>query len=520
MAYTPSITFPSGHSILHRRKIPGMSARTAGTPGGESQGHSSRHHLKKRPEREKDALRCRWVLFLSDSLMIFLGLVAAFYLRFELPEALFPTDALAGKTLSSYWHRIYFGSALALVLLFLCGAYEAHAALRFRRAIPVIAKALGIWLLAFPGLSFILELDEKLSRIYVAVGFLSLGVTLLAGRFLLQRFFAFSGATTSFRQRILFVDWTDHAARLARATIRDRWHPYELVGCAPNATNRFTQAPPVEIPSLGSHQEIVHLCEKGLVDIVILADSNQRTEQNVMDLARLCEKTMVDFMVMPSGFQILLSGLHLTTVSSVPLLGITKLPLDHPVNALIKRLVDIVGAIVGLLLSAPLIAIFCILVYIESPGPVFYRQRRVGRKGHQFDILKIRSMKPDAEAQSGPRWAVKNDDRRLRVGAFMRKTNIDELPQFWNVLRGDLSLVGPRPERPELIRDFRETIPFYNARHNIIPGMTGWAQINGLRGDCDLSERIRFDLYYIENWSVILDFQIMLMTFFRWDNAQ
>jgi exopolysaccharide biosynthesis polyprenyl glycosylphosphotransferase len=483
-----------------------------------------RFKMKKRPEREQDALRCRVLVFLVDVVMAVLGLVAAYFIRFEVGAAILPEDFFLspsrGVTFPLYLPRIFAGSALAIGILLFCGAYESYAVLRFRRAVPVVAKALVIWLVAVPGLSLILELDERLSRFYIFVSFFCLAITLLSGRRLMQYLFAMTGATASFRQRILFVDWTANSALLARATIRDRWHPYELVGCAPSPLNRFTIQPPPEIQTVGSHAEVQQLCENGLVDIVILSDGANRTEQQILDMARTCEKSMVDFMVMPTGFQVLLSGLHLTTVSSVPLLGITKLPLDHPLNALVKRLIDIAGSIIGLIFSAPLIAIFCLLVYRESPGPVIYRQRRVGRKGKQFDILKIRSMKLDAEALSGPRWAGKNDDRRLRIGAFMRRTNIDELPQFWNVLWGDLSLVGPRPERPELIREFRENIAFYNARHNIIPGMTGWAQINGLRGECDLAERIRFDLYYIENWSVILDLQIMVMTFFRWKNAQ
>jgi exopolysaccharide biosynthesis polyprenyl glycosylphosphotransferase len=228
---------------------------------------------------------------------------------------------------------------------------------------------------------------------------------------------------------------------------------------------------------------------------------------------------MVEFMVIPSGFQILLSCLELNTVSGVPLLGVTKLPLNNPLNWALKRAIDIFGSLAGLILSAPLIAIFAFLVYRESPGPVFYRQLRVGRRGRPFHIIKIRSMKLDAERASGPRWATRADDRTLKIGAFMRRWNIDELPQFWNVLKGEISLVGPRPERPELIRKFREEVLYYNARHNIVPGMTGWAQINGFRGDTDLSERIRCDIFYIENWSLLLDIQIMLMTFFRWEGA-
>jgi lipopolysaccharide/colanic/teichoic acid biosynthesis glycosyltransferase len=150
---------------------------------------------------------------------------------------------------------------------------------------------------------------------------------------------------------------------------------------------------------------------------------------------------------------------------------------------------------------------------------VFYRQRRTSRSGRTFYIYKIRSMRVDAEAASGAVWCQKEDSRRLKIGTFMRKTNIDELPQFWNVLVGDMSLVGPRPERPELIEKFKDTIPNYNARHEVRTAITGWAQIHGLRGDTDLRKRIEADLYYLENWSPLLDLYCIVATLFKVKNA-
>jgi exopolysaccharide biosynthesis polyprenyl glycosylphosphotransferase len=272
------------------------------------------------------------------------------------------------------------------------------------------------------------------------------------------------------------------------------------------------------VPVLGDYSDIGDIFHDQGIDMVMLADVNC-VKGEIVGLANLCEREMVQFKIVPSYFQILVSGLQLETVSGVPVLGVSQLPLDLAVNFLLKRVVDIVGATVGILLSIPLVAIFGLLVYMESPGPIFYRQRRMGRNGQPFSIIKIRSMKLDAEKGSVVGWTVKDDPRRLRVGAFMRKMNIDEVPQFWNVLKGEMSLVGPRPERPELIANFKDEIPHYNARHNAKPGITGWAQIKGLRGDTDLGERIRADLYYLENWNVLLDFQIMALTFFRRKNA-
>jgi exopolysaccharide biosynthesis polyprenyl glycosylphosphotransferase len=462
---------------------------------------------------------CRLALLTSDAIAVFGALVLAFYIRFNFLGRTLPPEfflAPSGEPgLANYSVSIVFGGVLLLLIQFLDGAYQTRTLLRFRRSFVLIIKSLLVWVVAFSGISLILEFDERLSRVYVVISFGLLLAFLAISRFAVQRAVLKTGITAAFRQRILFVDWTDKTARIAHATLRDRWNPYELVGCAPNAKNRFTRQPPEEIPALGSYQEVSTLCEKGLVDIVILADG-RLSEDDVLRLARACEKSLVDFMVIPSGFQILISGLELTTISGVPVLGVTKLPLHSPVNWALKRSIDIIGASIGLLLSLPIIAVLALLVYLESPGSVFYRQVRVGRRGRLFRIIKIRSMKLDAEKESGARWATRNDDRKLKLGAFMRRWNLDELPQFWNVLRGDLSLVGPRPERPELIKKFREQILYYNARHNIVPGMTGWAQVNGFRGDTNLSERIRCDIYYIENWSPILDIQIMLLTFVRW----
>ena len=169
------------------------------------------------------------------------------------------------------------------------------------------------------------------------------------------------------------------------------------------------------------------------------------------------------------------------------------------------------GSRAGLAIAAPMMIVFGYLIRRESPGPVIFRQRRQGLDGRTFEMYKLRSMKLGAELES--KATVKNDPRRLKIGKFMRSWNIDELPQFWNVLKGDMSLVGPRPEVAELIGELKEIIPHYNARHNVKPGMTGWAQVKGLRGDTDLKERIRSDLWYIENWNLLFDLRILVMTF-------
>jgi exopolysaccharide biosynthesis polyprenyl glycosylphosphotransferase len=175
---------------------------------------------------------------------------------------------------------------------------------------------------------------------------------------------------------------------------------------------------------------------------------------------------------------------------------------------------DMVVSAIGLVIVSPLVFITAILIKLESPGPAFYVQERMGLDAKPFKMIKLRSMREDAEA-NGPGWTVENDPRRTKLGTFIRKTNVDELPQLINILIGDMSLVGPRPERPVYVDQFRRTIPRYMERHKEKAGLTGWAQVNGLRGDTSISDRTKYDLWYIENWSLLLDIKILIRTALR-----
>jgi exopolysaccharide biosynthesis polyprenyl glycosylphosphotransferase len=469
--------------------------------------------LLKKDHRERMVIVCANLAIATDLVAAMFALLIAHKIRY----ALLPNARLIHDHLVTCL-TVVFGALLFVILMAVLEGYRRHILIRSRRSLPIIFKATFAWLVAFPAVTLFFEILPSVSRIFILVGATLIFLLVSCSRYFLHLFLRSRGYTEAFRQRVLLIDWTDRLDSLATEISKDPWHPYEIAGIAPPPGNRFTKSPSGDYPVLGSHAELERLFAEGLIQIAVLGDGDWK-ESETAEMASLCERHLVNFMMIPSGFQILLTGLQITTISSVPVLGIMELPLEKPLNALLKRSVDLIGAMVGLILFAPLILFFCILVYVESPGPVFYRQVRSGRKGKHFEIIKIRSMKPDAERESGARWATKDDPRRLRCGAFMRRWNIDELPQFWNVLIGEMSLVGPRPERPELIVGFKETVDHYNARHHVTPGLTGWAAVNGLRGDTDLVERIRYDLYYMENWSLALDIQIMLMTFFRWEGA-
>jgi exopolysaccharide biosynthesis polyprenyl glycosylphosphotransferase len=461
--------------------------------------------------------RVAFICFAGDALVVLASFLAAFWLRFDTGLRDFGVAA-PGISLADYYSYIVCGTVSLLLVLAQKRMYDGSWLLHSHSALKHVFAACLLWGAGFLGFSLFFKFQPPLSRVYIATATAAAMIGLYTWRRLLGDYLRQGAVFRKLRQRILVIGWTPYAQRLRDIIDNERSHPCEVIGCVPTPDGNFQQQPPNGILRADSFSEIGHLVDTLVPDILLLADTNV-TAQHLEALASLCEKELVQFKVIPSYFPILVSGLHLERMSGIPILGVSCLPLDRSLNKLIKRLTDIVGALVGLLLSAPVMAIFGALVYLESPGPVFYRQRRVGRNGKAFDILKIRSMRLDAEQAGKIGWSTKNDPRRLRIGGFMRKWNIDEVPQFWNVLKGEMSLVGPRPERPELIRNFKHEIPHYNARHTVKPGITGWAQVNGLRGDTDLAERIRHDLYYVEHWNLFFDLQTMFLTLWKNKNA-
>jgi len=454
--------------------------------------------------------------FLGDVLVIIGGLALGFWIRFRSGWINWGNES-AGLTFRDYSGLIGLG-ALFLVLTFgYLQLYQLRTLVRFRDSAVIILKGMVFWLCAFVSFNLVLKFQPTISRIYMISSYLNCLAAILLWRWLFHRLMSSKAISRALRQRILFVGWTEEAKRLNTLVAKDSGQPYEVVGWIPAPLTRRALAGPADVPELGDCSELPVLLKRHRVDVVVLADLGLVFEE-IVALSNLCEKELVQFKIIPSYFQILVSGLQLEPISGVPVLGVSELPLDRLLNRVLKRTVDIVGGFVGLILSAPIMLVAGALIYLESRGPIFYTQVRTGRNGRNFKIIKLRSMRMDAEA-SGARWAEKDDPRRLRIGAFLREWNLDEVPQFWNVLKGEMSLVGPRPERPELIANFKHQIPHYNARLASKPGLTGWAQINGLRGDTSLVERVRYDLHYLENWSLWLDFQTMLLTFFKRQNA-
>lgn len=233
------------------------------------------------------------------------------------------------------------------------------------------------------------------------------------------------------------------------------------------------------------------------------------------EIVALCEKSGVHTKFIPDYNKIIPTKPYTEDILGLPVINIRYVPLSNTFNSMIKRVMDIIGSIIGIIVASPVMLVMCILIKITSPGPLIYRQERVGLHNQTFWMYKFRSMEIQPEAEEKKAWTVKNDPRVTGIGRFMRRTSIDELPQLFNILKGDMSLVGPRPERPFFVEKFREEIPRYMVKHQVRPGLTGWAQVNGYRGDTSIRKRIEYDLYYIENWTVGLDIKILFMTIFK-----
>jgi exopolysaccharide biosynthesis polyprenyl glycosylphosphotransferase len=472
--------------------------------------------------REKEQVSPHWWVvasILGDLIIAAAAALCAYWLRFHTAISGMGVEAIDAITLRQYLGHMVLGSISLVLVLGWQGVYQHNVLLRSRWVASKIAKGVLIWTLGFLAISLALKMQPVLSRVYMGLNGACALLLLLTWRSAFHAFLRSPGRVESLQQRTLFVGWNKDALALWKTLKRDQACAYDILGWV--RTDSHEDATPMtrsEFPCLGTLEEVERLIATHAVDMIVVADLHGPRDQ-LIALANLCEREMIQFKVIPSVFRIFSSGLALETIAGTPILGVSRLPLDHTLNVMVKRALDILGSVAGLILSAPVIAVFGAIVWLESKGPVFYRQRRWGINGVPFEIIKIRSMRLDAEKATGAQWCVKDDPRRLRIGAFMRKWNIDELPQFWNVLKGEMSLVGPRPERPELIAGFKHEIPHYNARHSAKPGMTGWAQVNGLRGDTDLGERIQCDLWYLENWSLWLDIQIMALTFFKRDNA-
>ncbi|NLE77070.1 MAG: undecaprenyl-phosphate glucose phosphotransferase [Chloroflexi bacterium] len=457
--------------------------------------------------------RAEWlfglVLVLGDVLVI----VMAFYLGYRL--RLLTEHPNIDRFLSYLGMVAVQTATLVLVMAFHRLYFRQRGSGHFEE-LTRIFSAVSIGFIVGLGTISLLFTDLDYSRLMMVYSW-GLTVLLLAlWRLIYTRFRWALQARGVGKQRVVIVGTAEPARMIFHKIAQSPGLGYEVVGFVDaNGAGAPHNGPRNAIlgaPVLGRPADLPKIIEEHQVEEVIIG-LPEATHREILSIIANCEREKVGIKVFPDVFQIMASEVSIGDLGGLPLLTVRDVALrGWRVQA--KRAMDVVGAAVALVIFSPLMMLTALLIKLESPGPVFYVQERMGLDARSFPMLKFRSMRQDAES-FGPGWTVEGDPRRTRLGTLIRRISVDELPQFVNVLWGDMSLVGPRPERPVYVEQFRRSIPRYMERHREKAGLTGWAQVNGLRGDTSIAERLKYDLWYVENWSLLLDLRIILRTMFR-----
>jgi Undecaprenyl-phosphate glucose phosphotransferase len=442
-----------------------------------------------------------WFLF-WDLVFTAVAWMLAYQLRFEsgwIPVHKLPPD------FSQCCRNLPLVLLVAAVAYHMTGQYAIHRLRRFREEMVAVVRGTALMSLLVMAITFYLH-DPYESRVTMLIfSVLTAGIILAARRlsWMTIRFLRSQG----YNQTRALIIGTGRVARKTALTLRRvSWLGIRNLGFIEDNPSRWTG----DLNIIGRTADLPELIAKYRIEHVFICLPLRRYHEarRVFDILSqtLAEVRLVTDL--PS-----LAGLSLTTtnIDGLPIIGLRESP-HFGLNIFVKRAMDMVISFLSLIILSPLMLLITLAVKLTSPGPVFYRQERCGLNGRAFNMLKFRSMRMDAEQNCGAVWAQQNDPRRTPVGSFLRRTSLDELPQLINVLRGDMSLVGPRPERPVFIREFSKTIPNYMARHCVKSGITGWAQVHGWRGNTSLRKRVQFDLYYITHWNPWLDIRILWMT--------
>ncbi|MDQ7029449.1 MAG: undecaprenyl-phosphate glucose phosphotransferase [Ardenticatenia bacterium] len=465
------------------------------------------HVRAEREWRRRRAFLFPLSLIAVDALMIVLAFYVAYWLRLTIE---FPPP-VAIPPFTEYTGMLSIHVAALLTTYFFHRLYKRKRALshidEFGRV--VASTSIGV-VLALAATSFIYKNSLDYPRLMIIYAWALTILFVAAGRIVHARLqWALQGRHFA-PEHVLIVGAGETANIILRAIQRSPGLGYRAVGVV--TVSGYPVLEDLSVPLLGTTDDLPRLIDVYGVDEVIIAVP-EATHREIVHIIGKCEREKVSIKVFPDLFQFMAGEMSISDLNGLPLLTVRDIALRGWKLA-VKRLVDIVVSATALVFLSPLMLVIAVLIKLESPGPVFYTQERMGLDAKPFQMLKFRSMRQDAERE-GPGWTRPNDPRRTRVGAFIRRYSLDELPQLINVLLGEMSIVGPRPERPVYVEQFRRYIPRYMDRHREKAGITGWAQVNGLRGDTSIAERTKYDLWYVENWSLTLDFKIMLMTLVR-----
>ncbi|MFQ5400025.1 MAG: undecaprenyl-phosphate glucose phosphotransferase [Anaerolineae bacterium] len=446
-------------------------------------------------------------LVFLDALLVCVAFVLAYQLRVNIP---WPEPLAKPVALNNYAGLLVVQVITTLTALFFYRLYYIPRAVsRVDQFYYVFAGVSIGTLMAVAISTFIFKGNEVIldyPRVMIIYAWLLTIILIVIGRVLHQLVRSWLRERGWGKDRLILVGTGDMARIILQRILWSPYLGYDLIGIV-NGDSGPDEI--MGVPVLGKPEDLPDLIKQHQIDEVIIAIPEQGHRESVRVMS-YCERGRVSIKIFPDVFQFVTSQASIDELGGLPLLSVRDFAM-RGYMLIFKRLMDIIGAAVGLIFLSPLMLLVAVAIRLESPGPVFFVQQRMGLDGKPFMMLKFRSMRRDAE-KDGPGWTTENDPRQTKLGSFLRKIEVDELPNLINVLIGEMSLVGPRPEQAHYVEQFRKIVPRYMDRHREKGGMTGWAQVNGLRGDTSITERTKYDLWYSENWSILLDIKILLRT--------
>ncbi|MCA9425132.1 MAG: exopolysaccharide biosynthesis polyprenyl glycosylphosphotransferase [Candidatus Omnitrophica bacterium] len=462
------------------------------------------------------------LLAFSDALVFAGSMWLAYVVRFYSPlEGLFPLQAGWDPPSFSLFFKFGLAAAIIGVAVFeRLGFYRAR--IGMDRRVHILRIIFGVIVVNLILQAFLSLTATPLSRGTRIVAFcLTIPLAVLAHYFLKNAHHSMLRRGWGYRRTLLIAANRESVPHILQEIGGGHGSEFLIAGVQLSdleASADFEGESVGEIPILGNPiLDLRRTIARGDIDTVFIGLEADQIDW-VPQIIEHCEAFQVDYFLTSDLFEKPLDKVQVDGKVLAPVLSLGDTPLSGS-GVVLKRLMDLAGSAALILVCLPVWALVAVLIKLDSKGPLFYKQERIGHDGRTFEVIKFRTMRPDAEVESGPVWSTQDDPRRTRLGKFLRETNLDETPQFINVFRGEMSLVGPRPERPYFVNQFKKEIPSYMKRHMVKSGITGWAQVNGLRGDTSIEERTVYDMWYIEHWSVWLDLRILFRTLKATENA-
>ena len=446
------------------------------------------------------------LLILFDICSIVLSYWISWFLRFRTRLFFSYFESLPP---SVYLSMLVFLLAVLLVLYSACDLYSRQYH-RTRTDVANILKANAIALAIFSMLLFLIKIVH-FSRGMLLTFFAIETIIMMTERLLVRAVLLKHWSSDKNTRGVVLIGYSRAAEEYIDRILRNPQWGYRIRGILDDSVKAGTEYHGIKV--LGRIDNLMVILPYSNLDeiVITLGLSEYYRLENIV---ALCEKSGVHTKFVPDYNNIVPTKSYTEDVLGLPVINIRYVPLSNPFQGGVKRLIDIAGSLIGIAITSPVMLTVAILIKVKSPGPVLFRQERVGLHNKCFNMYKFRSMVVQDSAKEEKAWTTKDDPRVTKIGHFLRRTNLDELPQLFNILKGEMSLVGPRPERPFFVKKFSEEIPRYNIKHQVRPGLTGWAQVHGYRGDTSIKKRIDYDLYYIENWTLWLDVKIIFLTLF------